>query len=1102
MQQFVFVSHSSKDKIDRSAALKQLLDALTDANIKVWFDKPGALGYSPEDVERRFFRLVPGTDYEDEIDTARASAGVVLGVWSAHVIEAFKPESLGSEAGRILRNELDGARKANKLVSCRIDDASPTTYPNDYHRQQVADLRPESSAYTTERADLVQALKVKLRAPFFQEYRENRIQEWERPRYGAGDRLFTELALLLDRGADRDERWDQQKEHYGSLKAVLDEPKNQSHPAFVLLGDPGSGKSTLLRHFDLEVARRARASAPSETAPFSYFVSLRDYRNADGGTPDAPMKWLSERWDREWRKENRHVQSLEDLLQQKDSYLLLDALNEMPRGANKGDKNYDQMVLDWKAFIADVRARKWGCRIIFSCRSHLYSGILSAAGDEMVPHINILSLDPPTIRQFLDHYAGDNGASLFARIEDQLSLYNTAYFLRMLVAVADRTGQAPSDRAALFTAYIRMLLGREFKNNNAAVIMPGALSADDVSRLGGLAHSDSGWKTPYELLERSPLFKQLERLAFSMQAKGSSIQTGERLQLILDYDDALRELASVGGDEQQAKALVRAACDLSILEHDLNQDTVEFTHQLIQEYFAGRVLATSMDVQRMRVGWLSADVGERLPPNISDALPPADSSGWEEASLFAALMAKDRETFVKSLMETNLPLAGRAAAQVRASEQQSRTDSAARSGRAELSDGMIGTLRTRLLDRMTDRRGALRARIAAGKALGELGDARFTEGRSKAGRPFLTPPLLKLKRGDYLIGQPDSPHTYERARSRVALKSFSIAQFPVTNAEWRLFMQAGGYDDESWWRTEGAKLWRSGETTHAARTVQWYAFRFMLRENDYIDRKRANKDISEKIAEDHYKAHDKSDEDFAATMKADYDGAPHKEPRRWRDSAFNNPLQPVVGICWYEANAYCAWLSAQTGETWRLPTEAEWEAAARLGAAKDDIYPWGRAFDSSRCNTFRSHVRATTPVGLYLGQQSESSLGGLFRTKPDIELADMSGNAFEWTSSRYDKTHYAYPYKAADGRENLEDQPGRSDAASASMVNDLRNRATAENWSAEKLAQAIDVSRYFPRVLRGGSFYYWPDEARMSFRLRLHPGYHNQSTGFRLVRED
>src|SRR5690348_4420769 len=57
---------------------------------------------------------------------------------------------------------------------------------------------------------------------------------------------------------------------------------------------------------------------------------------------------------------------------------------------------------------------------------------------------------------------------------------------------------------------------------------------------------------------------------------------------------------------------------------------------------------------------------------------------------------------------------------------------------------------------------------------------------------------------------------------------------------------------------------------------------------------------------------------------------------------FSLPTQPVVGVSWFDAAAYCEWLSGQTGEPYRLPTEAEWERAAR-GGLEQRLYPWGDA---------------------------------------------------------------------------------------------------------------------------------------------------------------
>ena len=153
---------------------------------------------------------------------------------------------------------------------------------------------------------------------------------------------------------------------------------------------------------------------------------------------------------------------------------------------------------------------------------------------------------------------------------------------------------------------------------------------------------------------------------------------------------------------------------------------------------------------------------------------------------------------------------------------------------------------------------------------------------------------------------------------------------------------------------------------------------------------------------------------------------------------------PVRYVNWDDAIAYCKWLSEKSGLLVTLPTEAEWEKAAR--GTDGRIYPWGNEFDKDKCNTSESGINNTTPVGKY-SPTGDSPYG----------CADMAGNVWEWTRSIF----MPYPYKADDGRESLED--------------------------------------FGYRVVRGGSWDLNRVVARASHRYNYYPDLRDANFGFRLV---
>jgi formylglycine-generating enzyme required for sulfatase activity len=117
------------------------------------------------------------------------------------------------------------------------------------------------------------------------------------------------------------------------------------------------------------------------------------------------------------------------------------------------------------------------------------------------------------------------------------------------------------------------------------------------------------------------------------------------------------------------------------------------------------------------------------------------------------------------------------------------------------------------------------------------------------------------------------------------------------------------------------------------------------------------------------------------------------EPLYWHDKKWNNPLAPVVGISWFEAEAYANWLSRQLERPIRLPSEQEWERAAR--GTEGRIYAWGDGFHPEKLNYY----------DFWLGDfdLSTTTIVGQFPDGNTPEgISDLSGNVWELTSSWFD----------------------------------------------------------------------------------------------------
>ncbi len=212
-------------------------------------------------------------------------------------------------------------------------------------------------------------------------------------------------------------------------------------------------------------------------------------------------------------------------------------------------------------------------------------------------------------------------------------------------------------------------------------------------------------------------------------------------------------------------------------------------------------------------------------------------------------------------------------------------------------------------------------------------------------RASWVPTLIHIPAGPFLMGSSDTDSmadSDEKPHHILTIPDFWIGKTPVTNAQFRPFVQGDGYANQTYWTAVG---W------------QW--------------RKQV------KIVQPYY----------------------------WDNAMRNGDDYPLVGVNWFEAVAYCRWLSAQTGHEFRLPSEAEWEKAARGPDGR--IWPWGNAWEDGRCNSAKGGFSAfgriftgrTTPVDQY---SNGASLYGVF---------DMAGNVREWCATMLGKS---YPYQMED----------------------------------------------------------------------------------------
>jgi hypothetical protein len=452
----------------------------------------------------------------------------------------------------------------------------------------------------------------------------------------------------------------------------------------------------------------------------------------DGATP---LDFLSRKW-----RERLGTDGLAEAVRRGDVWILADALNQMPRDG------YDERIAAWRRFAED----HMDIPIVFACRTRDYHGGLG------VQQVEIEQLDDTRIESYTRKALPETLAdALWQELHERHArlkeLLRNPYLLSLLAATYAANQRVPANRGRLFDSFVRQLLAREQQRDHPDWIDAEAQSA------------------------------ALAQLAYRMQAVGHGT-----LLPITQLLAALPTQVTVHGLAYPTPPATLLSLGLSatLLDKSPDGDAVSFYHQLLQEYFAAvelrqRFMAGEECAALWHVAWLATEmpppegVGERNP------MPPPPPTRWAETTILAAGLIPDAARFIEAVRQVNPELAARCLSD----------------GGAVVPSEVRAGLQQQVLAALSDGRVQLRARMAAGHALGTLGDSRFAVSE-RDGVHYIEPPLVAVQGRTFTLGSAaDDADAYpdERSAHPVRVGDFLIGQLPVTNAEFACFIKAGGY---------------------------------------------------------------------------------------------------------------------------------------------------------------------------------------------------------------------------------------------------------------------------------------------------------------------
>ena len=700
--------------------------------------------------------------------------------------------------------------------------------------------------------------------------------------------------------------------------------EEQGYSGLVVLGDPGSGKTTLLKYLALCLAS---PKPPRETGikpgRVPVFLPLRYVRDFTKPIEEAlGVFYPMAQWE-------LPADFFRRLLDSEPCLILLDGLDEVATAEKR------KKALEW---VENERQRGRGHPILVTSRFAGYKGTTRLPSNYL--ELRVSDFNDQDVEKFIRQWYHQVEAKQRSdsphwhdearRLSDDLhgslrkpenanlsELAHNPLMLQIICLVHRSQGSMPKRRTELYEACIKVLLEYWDKAKELDIYLNATEARRVLRPLALWLHEEEGRTYADEEDVKRILLPHLAQMK--------------------------RELKDV---EQQLDRLLTSVRDRSGLFVGFDIARYGFQHLSFQEFLAAEEIAKRGEHERLvetfgQTWWreptlLAVGLDD---PQFQEAFFEAllKSEGFPN-SLQLALdcvreaLAPTMAPFIQALKNEKLPLRNR-------------------NGCALLLRELGGPEAVRALETVVDESLPELASVAA-DALVQLGAAAGAQVVGKDGSE-----LIAIPAGEFLMGTDRGGQDHERPQRRVRLDAYQIARHPVTNAQYRRFIEA----------------------------------------------------------------------------------TKHREPYYWDDKHYNKPNQPVVGVTWEDAQAYCEWAGL------RLPTEAEWEKAAR--GTDGRTWPWGDELpDEGKCN-FNNNVDAPTEIASY--PDSASPYG----------CHDMAGNVWEWCSDWY---------------------------------GDYRRDETRNPEGPNKGSS---------RILRGGAYWSDTDGVRCASRLWFHPVYgYDFSFGFRCAR--